>query len=135
MGNVSLALFLFGRQYYIRFGWLTLSTALAAIVDALLWWCHTYNHPLYAPLRLFIFYCLFWMLNVFVIWEAWRLREPRVQFPVEAQLLLALIGLVIHRFHAPYLIYYYECGTRIINLCVIVWFVSIFSKENKFYEP
>jgi hypothetical protein len=134
-GNVALALFLVAHSYYIRFGWLTVSTTLAVAVDALLWWCHTYNHHLYEPLRLFIFYCLFWMLNGLVIWEAWRAREPRVQIPVEIQLGLALVGLLTHRFHFPWFSYYFECSARIFNLCVIAYFVSIFSKENKFYEP
>lgn len=134
-GNVMLTLLLVGRGYYIRFGWLTLSTALAVAVDALMWWCHTYDHQLFEPLRLFIFYALFWLLNVLVIWEAYRLREPRVQVPVEIQLGLAVVALLTHRFHFPWFTYYLECFSRLFNLCVIVWFISIFSKENRFYEP
>ena len=69
--NVVLALLLFGREYYIRFGWLSASTVISVAVElGLLWWCHTNNHILYEPLRLFIFYCLFYLLNALIIFEA-----------------------------------------------------------------
>lgn len=133
-GNVALALFLIGREYYIKYGWLTLSTVLAVLVDTGLWWMHTNHHTLFEPLRLFIFYCLFYMLDALVIWESWRLRDRRVQVPVELQLGLAVIGLLSHRFHFPWFTYYLECFARLFNLCVIAYFISIFSMENRYDE-
>ena len=135
IGNVVLSLLLVAHQFYIRFGWLTLSTVLAVLVDFLLWWCHTYNHILYGPLRLFIFYALFWLLNVLVIWESWRLAERRVRIPVEIQLGIALGCLLAQRFDFPHFTYYFECFARGFNLLVIAYFINIFSKENRFYDP
>lgn len=135
IGNVTLALFLVAQCYYIRLGWLTVSAVVSVAVDFLLWWCHANNHALYEPLRLFIFYALFYLLNALVIWEAWKARERRVRIPVEIQLGLAVVGLLAHRFHFPYFTYYLECFSRLCNLCVIVFFVTIFSKENKFHDP
>jgi hypothetical protein len=135
IGNVTLALFLVAQSYYIRFGWLTASTVIAVAVDALMWWCHTYNHHLFEPVRMFIFYALFWLLNVLVIFEAWKLGERRVRIPVEIQLGLAIVGLLAHRFHFPFFTYYFECFTRFFNLCVIIYFVTIFSQENRYDRP
>ena len=135
IANVVLALFLIGHYYYIRFGWLTVSATASVGADFLLWWCHANNHALYEPIRLFIFYALFWILDVLIIWEAWKLREGRVRIPVEMQLVLAIIGLLTHRFYFPWFTYYFECFARFFNLGVVIYFVSIFSRENKFYEP
>jgi len=135
VGNVVLALFLVGQRYYVRFGWLTISTVLAVAVDALLWWCHVYTHTLYEPLRLFIFYALFNILNILVIWESWKLGERRVRVPIEIQFGLAMVALLAHHGNFPWFTYYFECFTRLFNLIVIVWFITIFSKENRYERP
>src|SRR5271170_7924815 len=135
IGNVVLSLFLVAQNYYIRFGWLTVSAVAAVAADGLLWWCRANNYALYEPIRLFIFYALFWILNVLIIVEAWKLGERRVRIPVEIQLGLAIAGLLTHRFDFPWFAYYFECFTRFFNLCVIIYFITIFSQENRYDRP
>ena len=129
LGNAILLFLLSWREWYIRYNWLTISVAASIVVDLLLMRAHSQSHPLYEPIRIFVFYALFYVLDVAVIWEAWRLRDKRVRVPVEIQLALSLTALLAKHTQFVLVAYFIECSLRWINLCVIIWFISIFRKE------
>lgn len=133
-GNAILLLLLTWREYYIRYNWLSISVAVSIVVDMLLLKAHTQSHPLYEPLRIFIFYGVFYILDVAVIWEAWCLRDKRVRIPVEIQFAVSLAALLAKHTQFVWGAYFIECSLRWINLLVILFFCWTFRTENRNYE-
>ena len=131
LANVVLALFLVGFRHYIRWGWVTLWTVSSVIIDGFAWWAyfHTSTYPQFWT---FNRYVLTPLIESCVIWEAFKWREPRIRVPVEFQLGLVVIGLLMHRLLTPWGVYYLECFSRFVNLGVIAWLCSYFCEETRY---
>lgn len=132
LGNVTLALLLLYRGWFIRYSWLFASAMLSVGADGMLWYSRI-NHLDYGHLwRLVFFLCL--GVNLAVIFEAHFLRNRRVSIPVELQLLGELVAFLAEKAEFLWVSYYIQCGLRITNLLMIVWFIIVFKGEPS-YEP
>jgi len=130
--NTILTLLLIFNGWYVRYGWLTLTCLLAVVADGVMWWCHTYTHSLYEPLRLFIFYFLFYALDALVIWEAWRWNNRRVRLPMEILLGVSLVVIATKKADLLWVTYFLECGLRWFNMLITLYFISQFRREAKY---
>lgn len=133
-GNVILALLLTGLRHYIRWGFLLLWTISSVAIDFIGWYGQ-YHHSinLYPQFWLFTRYAWTFVIEAVVIVEAFKWRERRVEYPVSAQLFLGIVGLVIlHSLKYCWPVYYFECFTRLFNLSVIIYMLSIFAKEPQY---
>ena len=126
-GNVACALVVVATDRYARwkiFVWWCISSVLCEVILY-----YFAGHFGYESIRKFIFYCWMFVIEPLVIWEAFRNGEWRIQFPIEGQLLIGIIGLLLHRFMGAWPVYYFECAARFVNLAVILWCIHFFSKQ------
>lgn len=129
LGNSILLFLLFWRGHYHWRQWLTTSSVMAVIIDIILHYVHLTIHPSFEIIRQFSMYCLFWGLDGLVIWEAFCLKDRRVQIPVELQLGMSLFAALLHHSDFVWTTYYVECFLRWLNVAVILWFINIFRRE------
>ena len=130
IGNVILSILLFARKYYIRYGFLLLWCISSVLIDGLALYGMIKGASLYPHYWLFIRYLLTFAIEALVIFEAFRWREWRVEYPVSIQLFLGILSLVLtNSLHYGWAVYYFECFTRFFNMGTILWMVFIFSKE------
>lgn len=141
--NVVLALLLLWREHYIRYGWLTASVVFSVFADFVLWRVHQDHHGTYAELSSIVYWlCL--GFNGLIIWESFLRRNRGVRVPVELQLGVELVAFLVHRAQFLWTAYYLQCGLRVSNFLMILYFIWMFRgekvcenrrrKENLLYE-
>lgn len=128
-GNVILSLLLVGNRWWIRYNWLTISAIMAILADFAMQFIHFHDHPSFEPLRIFLCYALWPILNILVIWEAFRLGNKVVQYCTEIQLGLLIGWPLIQRAGWHWTAWYVEVISAIFNVFVIAWFITIFRHE------
>lgn len=131
-GNVILGLLLVYNHWWVRYNWLTLSAILSVLADFVLQYLHFNTHSAYEPVRQFLFYALWLILDVLVIWEAYRLRNKVVQYCTEVQLGLAILWPMLKRAELHWTAYWLCEFSLIFNVFCIGWFIVIFRKEARY---
>lgn len=134
IGNVILVVLLLWREWYSRLPWFTFMSALAVVIDCLAYFIHGFDHSLYNPLRIFMIYWLFPILEFICAWEAFRVRLKWLEWLMLIQVAVALVGLFAYGGGNKRTIYQLEIFADWLECAGIILSIWKFRGE-RLYEP
>ncbi len=132
IGNIIIVLLMLYRGWAGRLQWFAIMTALAVLVDCLCYFIHGFDHQLYAPLRVFMLYWLFPILEAVCAWEAHWVGIRWLEKLMLVQVGLAVIALLAHLHGDSMTVYRLEMFIIYVNLAGIIWCISKFRKEANY---
>ncbi len=134
IGNVFIVLLLLHRGWSGRLQWFTVTTALAVLVDCLFYFIHGFDHKMYGPLRVFVVYWMFPLLECVCAWEAALVGVWWLERLMLLQVALAAVTLFAHLHGDVFAVYRLEMFVVYVNLCGILFSIWKLKGECT-YDP
>jgi hypothetical protein len=132
IGNLILMWLLIWQGWSGRLQWFTVMTALAVLVDCLCYFIHGFQHALYAPVRIFVIYLMFPLLEAVCAFEAWRVGFKWLEWLMLIQVGLAIITLLAHLHGDSRTVYELEIYATYVNLAGIIVCILMFRNEANY---
>ncbi len=129
IGNVFIVLLLLHRGWSGRLQWFTVTTALAVLVDCLFYFVHGAIHQMYGPLRVFVVYWMFPLLECVCAWEAALVGVRWLERLMCLQVALSAVTLFAHLHGDVFAVYRLEMFVVYVNLAGILF--SIYKLRNE----
>jgi hypothetical protein len=132
IGNLILVWLLIWHGWIGRLQWLSITTGLAVLVDCLAYFIHGFDHKLYEPLRVFVIYWMFPILELLCAWEAAWVGFKWLEWLMLVQVGLAVIGGLAHLHGDPWPIYRLEIFADWVDVAGIMLCVWMFRGEANY---
>jgi len=131
--NTTLLLLLLRRKEYLDLPFLTFLVGFNVITAPIMWVLYDRFPDMYAIVYDPKVYCMF-VLWFAVTLEAYYMGEGKIATPVELYALIKVFAAVFSHAGLVQAAYWINNSMRIFNLAVILWWISIFAREERTYE-